>query len=215
VEKDREFIPLLKKQEKFPNLTVIERDILDVKFSELVKEDRVKLVGNLPYSISSPLLFKILDEKESISSCVFLLQKEVAERLCAGPGSKKYSPVSILFENDFSSHFHFIVSPRSFSPPPRVESGLISLKKRPHPLFPVPDQESFMKFLKEAFQQRRKKLANNLKRLSFPDLRIKEAMKICQIEDNHRPEHVSLFQFFTLFTLLHEELPSGILGHPH
>jgi 16S rRNA (adenine1518-N6/adenine1519-N6)-dimethyltransferase len=214
IEKDREFIPFLRKEREFPNIRAIEKDILDVDLREIAKKDVVKLVGNLPYSISSPLLFKILEDKESISSCVFLLQREVAERLCASPGSKKYSPLSILFQNDFSTRLHFVVSPEAFSPPPRVESALISLKKRLHPLFPIPDRESFMKFLKGAFQQRRKKLVNNLKGLSLPHTQIRTALKTCGIEDIRRPEEVSLLQFVKLFGLLYGKQTEDPPRHP-
>jgi 16S rRNA (adenine1518-N6/adenine1519-N6)-dimethyltransferase len=207
LEKDKAFIPLLEKKE-IPNLKVREEDVLRVKFEDFLQGKQGKIVGNLPYSISSSLLFKVLAEKESISSCVFLLQKEVAQRLCALPGSKKFAPISILFQNDFDARIHFIVKASSFSPPPKVESALISLKKLPEPYSSIPHQEGFVSFLKGAFRSRRKKLVNNLKALDIPAFRIKKAYISCGIEDNVRAEQVSLSQFVALYGFLFDDRAS-------
>jgi 16S rRNA (adenine1518-N6/adenine1519-N6)-dimethyltransferase len=201
VEKDVSLVPHLRKKD-FPNLTIIEEDILKVRFKDLLPTKEAKVVGNLPYSISSPILFKVLAEKDSISSCVFLLQKEFAHRLCAQPGSKKYAPLSIIFQNFFTTRLHFQVSASSFSPPPEVESALVSLKKRPAPLFQIAQQELFLQFLRGTFRHRRKKLSNNLKRLHFPDPLIKSVLQTCGIDKNLRPEDVSLSQFIELFNHL-------------
>lgn len=202
IEKDPSLIPFLQRK-NIPNLIVMEKDILKVDFRELIKEqnfkDRVKLVGNLPYSISSPLLFKVLAEKELFSECAFLLQREVAERICAQPGSKRYAPLSILFQIYFSVKLHFIVAPESFSPPPQVKSALISLKKRPKPLFSIKNEQIFKKFLKSAFKHRRKMLFNNLEHFNFPPSQIEEAYQKCSIERNFRPEQLSISQFVALF----------------
>jgi 16S rRNA (adenine1518-N6/adenine1519-N6)-dimethyltransferase len=185
---------------------VLEKDALRVKFEDLLQGKSGKIVGNLPYAISSPLLFKVLEEKAFVSSCVFLLQKEVAQRVCASPGTKKYAPLSILFQNDFHTHLHFQVPASFFSPPPQVESALISLKKRQQPLSSVPYQEGFVKFLKGTFQSRRKKLTNNLKALDIPPSRIKRAYLKCGIDEKLRPEQVSLSQFVDLYTHLFDDI---------
>ncbi len=205
IEKDASLIPYLEK--KFsPNLTIIEADILKIRFMDLIPAKmEAKIVGNLPYSLSSPILFKVLAEKESISSCAFLLQKEVAQRLCAQPGSKKYAPLSIIFQNLFATQFHFRVTASSFSPPPKVESALVSLEKRSMPLYPIAQQELFLQFLKRAFQHRRKKLSNNMKSLQMPDPFIERALRTCGIEKNSRPEDVSLSQFVELFDCFSEK----------
>lgn len=204
IEKDKTLIPYLKKKE-FSNLTVLEGDVLRIKFGDILHGIPGKIVGNIPYAISSPLLFKVLGEKASVTSCVFLLQKEVAQRVCAIPGTKKYAPLSILFQNDFEAHQHFTVPASSFSPPPRVESALLSLRKRPEPISLIPHQEHFIRFLKGAFQSRRKKLSNNLKSLAFSPTRIKHAFLTCGIEENWRPEQISLSRFVALYTRLFED----------
>ena len=201
LEKDALLIPYLKKHES-SRLTVLETDALKNKFRDILQGKQGKIVGNLPYSISTPLLFKVLDEKEVVTSCVFLLQKEVAQRACASPGTKKFAPLSILLQNDFHAHLHFHVPATAFSPPPKVTSSLISLLKRSHPISPVPLQKGFATFLKSAFQSRRKKLANNLRALDFsPDI-IKKSYLECGIDENWRPEQVSLPQFVTLYACL-------------
>lgn len=204
VEKDTTLVPHLKKED-LPNLTLIEEDILKVHFRDLLPAKEAKVVGNLPYSLSSPILFKVLEEKDAISCCIFMLQKEFAQRVCAQPGSKKYAPLSIIFHNYFIAHLHFSVSASSFSPPPKVESALVSLEKRPAPLFQIDQQELFFKFLKGAFQHRRKKLVNNLKRLHLPVPLIKKVLKTCGIDGNLRPEQLSLSRFVDLFNRFPEK----------
>jgi 16S rRNA (adenine1518-N6/adenine1519-N6)-dimethyltransferase len=204
IEKDKTLIPHLKKKE-FPNLTVIAEDALRVDFGDLLQGRKGKIVGNLPYAISTPLMFKVLKERESVTLCVFLLQKEVAHRVCALPGTKKYAPLSILFQNDFEARVHFTVPASSFSPSPRVESALISLRKRPEPLSLIPHREGFVKFLKDAFRSRRKKLSNNLKALEISPSRIKNAYLACGIEEKWRPEQLSLSRFVALYVHLFDD----------
>jgi len=206
IEKDKSFIPMLNSQ-PFSNLTVIQKDILRVDLHELVKNKKIKLVGNLPYSISSQILFKAWGEKDIISECHFLLQKEVAERLCSLPGSKKYAPLSIIFQNTFLKKVRLTVSPGSFSPPPQVESALVSLIRREKPLFSIEDEQLFLKFLKEAFKHRRKKLSNNLKRIDISPSQIEKALKKNGIDFKARSEQVPLSKFVPLFSdIPHESI---------
>lgn len=203
VEKDPTFIPTLKKK-NIPNLTILEKDILKVNFHELLKREenfkgKLKLAGNLPYSLSSPLLFKVLDERELIAECVFLLQKEVAERLCGQPGSKAYAPISILFQIYFLTQLHFTVSPECFSPPPKVDSALISLIKRERPLFSLKNEELFQDFLKGAFKHRRKILRNNLEKLDIPLSAIDKAYLKFDIQKTARAEQLPISRFVDLF----------------
>lgn len=206
IEKDRELVPVLERG-KPDNLKIVEKDVLRVDFKELVaaaasRPDRVKIVGNLPYSISSPLMFKVLEDKGLFPRCVFLVQKEVAQRICAQPGSKKYAPLSILVHNYFSARVHCLVHPGSFSPPPRVESALISLERRASPLFEIPDEPLFLKFLQEAFRHRRKILLNNLRKSRFLPDKVQAAFEALSLPRTSRPEELSIEQFVRLFNLL-------------
>ncbi len=208
IEIDPFLIPYLQRK-NIPNLTILEKDILRVDFNKLVEKEEnfkghVKLVGNLPHSLSSPLLFKVLQVKELFSECVFLLQKEVAERICSRSGSKKFAPLSILFQIHFSARKRFVVPPECFTPPPKVNSALVSLKKRDAPLYPISKEESFHNFLKGAFKHRRKILRNNLEKLNLPISLIDEAYNKFTLEKNLRAEQLSISQFVELFNFFYQ-----------
>lgn len=213
IEKDKSLIPLLLEKKK-DNVVVICQDALKIDFRELLDEEpsykgRVKLVGNLPYVISSPLLFKALEEKDLFSECVFLLQKEVAERIIAQPGSKKYAPLSILFQMEYETKLHLIIAPGSFSPPPQVQSALISFKRRPAPFFSIKNKDLFRSFLRTAFAKRRKTLLNNLKSFIFPLPLIREALDRASIREDARAEQVSIAEFVSLFDFLSGSFPNA------
>jgi len=200
-EKDRHLVSLLGKKE-IPGLEILEGDALRVDFCKIAEKNpgfNVKVAGNIPYSISSPLLSKILEEKEILSECTFLLQKEFAERLCAGPGSKKYAPISILFQIHFSLSLLFTVKPESFSPPPKIQSALVSLKKRDQPLFSIENEKAFQEFLKGSFRHRRKTLYNNLISLDYEPLLLKRAFEKFGLEKSIRPEQLPIHRFVHLF----------------
>jgi len=210
IEKDRKLVPHLLKKE-IPHLTILEGDVLKILFQDIIQDEpdfkgRVKLVGNLPYAISSPLLFKVIQERELLQKCVFLLQREVAERVCAQPGSKRYAPLSILIQVYFEANLHFIVHPSSFTPPPQVESALISLNKRERPLLSVQNESLFLEFLRGAFRHRRKKLSKNLEKLRLPPELIKEAFQKFRIDSTLRSEQLSIFQFIHLFGFFMDNL---------
>jgi len=206
IEKDRTLLPVL--QKNLPsNVVLVNADVLRIHFRELVADDlhankTIKVVGNLPYSISSPVLFKVLEEKALFEECTFLLQKEVADRICTGPGSKKYAPISILFQRDFDVRLCFVVEPGSFSPPPKVRSTLIQFQKRKKPLFELPDEAEFRQFLKSAFRHRRKTLFNNLLMADVSDSLLKNAFSELAFDKKVRPEHMTSEQFAELFNFL-------------
>jgi 16S rRNA (adenine1518-N6/adenine1519-N6)-dimethyltransferase len=206
IEKDSALIPILRGSGR-DNLTVLERDVLKVDFQDLVAGEpafrgRVKLAGNLPYSISSPLLFKILEAKDLFASGVFLLQKEVAQRLAAKPGSKDFAPVSILYQVHFDVRLRLTVAPGAFSPPPKVQSALVSLEKRPAPLYVIAAEDLFRRFLRAAFAQRRKTLLNNLKSWPYRSGPVQAALERLGLKENVRAEEISIGQFAALFEWL-------------
>jgi 16S rRNA (adenine1518-N6/adenine1519-N6)-dimethyltransferase len=197
IEIDDSLVPVLRSL-GLSNLEVIAGDVLQQDFSKLAPAQGAKLVGNLPYSISGPLIIKILFERRNIFFCVFLIQKEVAVRICAGPGGKDYAPLSILLHNAFERKLEFKVKPGAFSPPPKVDSAVISLKKRSQTLVPIPDDRRFLGFLRGCFRHRRKTLTNNLKGLGYST----EAINSCLIHvdqpGNARAEELTLEQFFSI-----------------
>jgi len=203
VEKDERLIPALT-QDMPANVEVVHADILSVDFRELRRRAGVsalRVVGNIPYSISSPLLFRVLDDREVFSDCVFLLQKEVAERVTAGPGSKSYAPLGILLQNEFEARVAFRVAPGSFSPPPKVQSALLTLRRRPVPLHPGAADEPFRAFLRTAFAERRKMLWNNLAHGSTPAA-LTAAYNTVGISRNARAEDLPAGVLFALFRAL-------------
>jgi 16S rRNA (adenine1518-N6/adenine1519-N6)-dimethyltransferase len=219
IEKDKSLIPFLLGGNK-GNLAVLQEDILRLDLRRLVAEEptfrrRVKLAGNLPYVISSPLLFKVLENRELFSTCVFLLQKEVAARLSAKPGSKDYAPLSILFQRYYVVRLCFTVAPGSFSPPPRVQSSLVSLTRRPQTLFPVADEDRFRRFLRTSFAQRRKTLLNNLKSAPYPLALLLESFHQFSLKETVRAEQLSLGQFVDLFERLNADRHSHGQSFPN
>jgi 16S rRNA (adenine1518-N6/adenine1519-N6)-dimethyltransferase len=200
VEKDRRLVDGLR--EMVPaNVEVVHGDILKLDLQKVLHEAGVpslRLVGNIPYSISSPLLFRVLDERELFSDCVFLLQKEVAERVTAGPGTKSYAPLGILLQNEFEARIALKVAPGSFSPPPKVQSALLTLRRRPIPLHPGAAGEPFRSFLRSAFAERRKMLWKNLASRSNPAA-LAAAYAALGIARNVRAEDLSADALFALF----------------
>jgi len=204
VEKDERLIPAL--ESGMPaNVEVVHADILSLDFRAILRQAGVpalRIVGNIPYSISSPLLFRVLDDRKLFSDCVFLLQKEVAERVTAGPGSKSYAPLGILLQNEFEAKVAFTVAPGSFSPPPKVQSALLTLRRRAVALHSGAADESFRAFLRAAFAERRKMLWNNLACRSTPAA-LAAAYSALGIARNARAEELSADLLFALFEALH------------
>jgi 16S rRNA (adenine1518-N6/adenine1519-N6)-dimethyltransferase len=206
IEKDASLIPFLRSKEG-PRLAILEADVLEVDLGEVVRRagypaGQVKLVGNLPYSISSPILFKALESKALFSCCVFLIQKEVAERVCGRPGSKAYAPISILLQNAFKAAIEFTVSPGSFSPPPKVDSAVISLTRRETPLVPVGNEDRFRKFLKASFAHRRKRLARNLEMSGLAREVVEAAFSALGLPGNARAEELEMSRLAELHRAL-------------
>lgn len=160
IEVDQRAVEVLKKE--LPSLTIHEKDVLKVKWDELISDSGQNIViGNLPYYITSPILFSLLEERQKFSEAILMMQKEVAERLVASPSSKAYGILSVQTQLMSTPELLFDVSPNSFSPPPKVMSSVIRLK------FDKPGMNCSDKMLKRvvrtAFNQRRKKLSNSLK----------------------------------------------------
>lgn len=212
LEKDKKLIPFLE-DKKLKNTTILEGDVLRISFQTLLApKEKAKLAGNLPYSISSPILFKVAEAKSLFLACFFLLQKEVALRITASPGNKSYAPLSIFFQNYFETRLHFFLPPAAFVPPPKVDSAFISLVLRKTPQYTLEDENDFLQFLKIAFRHRRKKLINNLITSDRPPHLLKEILLSCGIEDHLRAEQIPLKQFVFLYQSLAGSKPDGLGG---
>jgi 16S rRNA (adenine1518-N6/adenine1519-N6)-dimethyltransferase len=172
VELDRDLVRLLK--DKFKdnkNLTIHSADALKFDFSALVKQDeKLRIIGNLPYNISTPLLFHLLENANCIKDMQFMLQKEVVDRICAAPGSKKYGRLSVMMQYYCAAECLFEVYPESFDPSPKVMSAVIKLIPHLKPPVAVNDLSVFKQLVTQAFLQRRKTLRNSLKKLISEDV---------------------------------------------
>lgn len=199
VEIDRDVIPLLRERcGEHPDLTVIQADALKVDYRTLRPVNgRIRVVGNLPYNISTPLLFHLLDQSEAIADMHFMLQKEVVDRMCAGPGDDAYGRLSVALAARCEVSHLLDVGPGAFRPAPKVDSAVVRLVPRA-PDFEIADLDAFDRVVTRAFGQRRKTLANTLKGLL-------DATQIVAagIDPRARAETLHARDFARLAALLH------------
>lgn len=163
VERDRELVAVLEKELQLPNVRLVAANAADVKFAELAEVPKPVIAGNLPYHLSSPILFQILEQREQVSRAIFLLQKEVADRIASGPGDRDYGLLSVLLQAYAEVEVMFDVGRGAFHPPPQVESSVLRIDLLPKPRAPIADHDRFVRVVKAAFGQRRKTLLNALK----------------------------------------------------
>lgn len=163
IELDRNLIePLRDKSREVGELEIINADVLTVDFSRLAKGSPIRLVGNLPYNISTPILFHCLDYATAIADMHFMLQKEVVERMAAAPGSKTYGRLSVMLQLRCTVDPLLRVPPGAFRPPPKVDSAVVRLTPLPAPALPNVDFVAVGAIVRAAFGQRRKTLSNAL-----------------------------------------------------
>ena len=168
IEFDRDLIaPLTAAAREFGVLTIVSGDVLDIDFTALAggspeRPEKIRLVGNLPYNLSSPILFHALDHAAAIRDMHFMLQKEVVDRMAAGPGSKVYGRLSVMLQAYCAVTPLFKVPPGAFRPPPKVDSAVVRLVPRAPDSIGVADRSHFAHVVRAAFGQRRKTLRNAL-----------------------------------------------------
>ena len=188
VEIDQECIEVLKK--KFQKTKIISGDILKIDL-DILKIDSYSIIGNFPYNISSQILFKVLEHRNNIHQVVGMFQKEVADRICSDPKSKKYGILSVLIQAYFHCEQLFDVSPNNFNPKPKVYSSVIKLSRNNITQLNC-DHNKFIEIVKLGFSQRRKKLKNALKKITnLEELNLTKIM-------NNRAEELTVSQFIEL-----------------
>ncbi len=206
IEIDPNLVEILKKKVMdYPNVEVVKGDILKMDFNRLLHhgKESMKVVANLPYQISTPLLFRFIESRQLFSTLTLMVQKEVAERMAAPSGRKEYGPLSIFVQMVSNLSILFFVKPTAFFPPPKVESAVIQISWKEKPTVELNDQEWFKKIVKGCFSYRRKTLINALKHSELPlqndiELRIKEI----GIDLRRRPETLSIQEFANLAEIL-------------
>jgi len=204
IEIDSKLVVILEKKMKdHPNVEVVKSDILKVNFDQFLrKEGRpIKVVANLPYQISTPLLFRFIESKDVFSTFTLMLQREVAQRLVAPPGRKEYGSLSVFMQFFFELSIRFFIKSSAFFPPPKVDSALVHMVWKEKPIIEMNDQEWFKRVVKACFAYRRKTLANALKHseLTLPEP-IEARMKEIGIDPRRRPETLSIQEFVKLAT---------------
>ena len=180
--------------------TVLEADFLKYNLDTIYPEQPLAITGNFPYNISTQIVFKTLEHKARIPEFTGMFQKEVAQRICASHGSKTYGILSVLAQVFYDAEYLFTVPPTVFIPPPKVDSGVLRLKRKENWQDIGCDEKMLFKVVKMAFQQRRKTLRNSLKGMGLSD-RFRESVIL-----NNRPEQLSVAQFIELTAAIEKDL---------
>ncbi|HEY8941371.1 MAG TPA: 16S rRNA (adenine(1518)-N(6)/adenine(1519)-N(6))-dimethyltransferase RsmA [Cellvibrio sp.] len=206
IELDRDLVPWLKvKFEKHPNFQLFQADALQFDFAQLIKNDKpLRIVGNLPYNISTPLIFHLLTYANKVQDMHFMLQKEVVKRMAAQPGESAYGRLGIMVQYYCAVEDLFDVPPISFDPAPKVDSAIVRLipyAQLPHVANNVKTLETLVNV---AFQQRRKTLRNSLKQLLTA-----EQLESLPVDLSLRPEEISLPEYVAMSNLLGDISFSG------
>ena len=196
VELDGESVGYLNKV--YPGLDVVEAVFLRMDLDALFPGE-FALIGNYPYNISSQIFFKMLEYRDRIPVCAGMLQREVAQRLCSGPGSKAYGILSVLLQAWYDCEYLFTVDEGVFTPPPKVKSGVIRLTRNSRVSLGC-DERRFKTVVKTAFGQRRKTLRNSLASLLSPGVSLPESPML-----KERPERLSVEDFILLTDMLSGE----------
>ena len=189
------------------NVEIIRDDILEIDFHRLYEkeEQRLKVVANLPYQITTPLLFRLVDAREVFSSLTLMLQKEVAVRMAAPPGGKDYGILSIFTQMVSDLSIRFLIKPSAFFPPPKVDSAVIHMVWKKKPIVDSEDMDWFKKVVRGCFNYRRKTLINALKHSGLPlPEDAPDRMNRIGIDPQRRPETLTIEEFARLATVLKE-----------
>lgn len=206
VEIDNTLIPILADTLKdWDNVTVINNDVLKVDLRQLAIEKNggrpIKVVANLPYYITTPIIMGLFENKVPIDSITIMVQKEVADRMQVGPGTKDYGALSLAVQYYAKPQIVANVPPNCFMPRPKVGSAVIRLEKYEQPPVQVKDEKLMFRIIRASFNQRRKTLVNGLKNsqeLSFTKEEIEKALTVCGLSLNVRGEALTLEQFAEL-----------------
>ena len=202
IELDRDIVPKLQLNCGLDNvsenkLRIHNVDVLNFDFSSLNYQQPLRIIGNLPYNISTPIIFHLVEYSHLIEDMYFMLQKEVVQRLAAKPGTSNYSRLSVMAQYHFQVTPLFLVPPESFQPMPKVDSGIVRLVPHTKKPIEVDDAKAFGKLVTQAFSQRRKTLRNVLKDICSP-----EQMQAIGIDPSCRAQTLTLQQFATIYKSL-------------
>ena len=211
VEIDKNLLPIYEETlADYDNVTIINNDILKVDIHELIKgkADKVKVVANLPYYITTPIIMGLFENHIPAESITVMVQKEVADRMQSGPGSKDYGALSLAVQYYAQPYIVANVPPNCFMPRPNVGSAVIRLTSWENPPVTVKDEKLMFKLIRASFNQRRKTLQNGINNspdLSFTKEQVVEALREMGLSETVRGEALTLEQFARLSDLLQEQ----------
>ena len=191
VEKDRKLAEFIRSE--YPQLKLIEGDFLETDLAALAVEKPLRVLGNIPYSITTPILFKLLEHRNHLLSATLMMQHEVAMRIVAKPSTKEYGILAVQLQAFCDVHYLFKVGRKVFKPQPGVDSAVLQMTPKKNT--PVEDSDGFRRFVRTAFHQRRKTLLNNLKESYNLESVRSETLKL-------RAEALPIDAFFELFSEL-------------
>jgi len=200
VEKDKKAFQILSliAGETYPNLELICQDILEFDIAHVFSGRKIKLIGNLPYYISTPIIEYMIKNRSLIECAIFMVQKEVAERLLAGPGTKDYSSISCFVQYYAKPKYVYTVKRNSFYPVPDVDSAIVRFDIPSTGPFDVRDEKMLFRVIRGAFNQRRKTIINSLSREAVLDISKDKLARILEeigIDPERRPETLGLHEF--------------------
>lgn len=199
VELDKRLLPVLDTTlEGYDNVRIVNGDILQVDIMQTVGVDEFKVCANLPYYITTPIIFALLEKRLPMERLVAMVQKEVAERMAAKPGGKDYGALSVAIQYYTEPEIAFIVPPSSFIPAPSVDSAVIVCKRREKPPVEVCDEALFFRVVKAAFSLRRKMLNNSLKNMGIKGEQVAKWLELSGVDGKRRAETLSLEDFAAL-----------------
>jgi len=214
LEIDGGMVSILREELKdFDNVSVVETDVLRYDFSAPLRQDesavrsgKLRIIGNVPYNISSPILFHLLEYRSQIDFVVLMLQKEVADRMTASPGTKAYGTLSVILAMYFDISREFSVPAGCFYPRPKIDSAVVRMIVRDHPVVPVTSGPFFQQVVRAAFAQRRKTLINNLRASSIgsrsPEENMAGVLDRLGIDGKRRGETLTVEEFGRLSNAL-------------
>ena len=205
VELDTRLLPVLATTlNGYDNVRVVHGDILKVNIMEEIGAPSFKVCANLPYYITTPIIFALLEKRLPMERLVAMVQKEVAERMAAQPGGKEYGALSVAIQYYTEPKIAFIVPPTSFIPAPAVDSAVIVCKRREKPPVEVCDEGLFFRVVKAAFSLRRKMLSNSLKNMGIKSERVAKWLELAGVDGKRRAETLSLEDFAKLTNSFNE-----------
>ncbi len=196
IELDQNMIEILKERfSLYKNVEIIHGDIMKVDLKEIIGEEKkVKIVANLPYYITTPIVMKLLEENLKMESITVMVQKEVGERFCAIPGGKEYGAITVSINYYSDSKIVLDVPKDNFNPVPEVDSCVVQLKLKENHI-ELRDKKLFFRLIKIAFSQRRKNIGNSLTGIGMTKQEVKEMLEALSLDINLRAENLSINQY--------------------